>query len=360
MRRLKAVGPVVLIAAALCVGTRTAAADAATVTAITSMAPTTAVVGGPTYTPTATTASGQPANFVADPASSNAACAVSDGVVSFVHAGSCVIDADDSASGTSASQTITVAPSPTSTALVIGTTSLAATVTAVAPGGGAPSGTVEFSVGGRILGSSTLQDGVATLTYSVPPNVTEAILASFQGSGDYTTSTATVTVNGPNIEPTFVAEPTIAATLIGAAPRNRNGWFHTKVSVHFICDGAGSQVLGGCPESVVLDHSGADLTLTRTIHTLNGRAATVKLRGIKIDLTRPSVRIIVAHNHAARLGRTSSVSCAASDRVSGIRSCRVVRAVKRSATTETITYTAVATSWAGVTQRAVETVHAKV
>jgi hypothetical protein len=365
MQRLRAVGPVAVAAAALCLGTRTAAADAATphvadtVTAITSLAPTDAVVDGPTYAPTATTESGQPATFSVDPTTSNSACAVTDGVVSFQHAGSCVIDAADTATSTTASQTVTVAPAGTNTELVVGTTSLTATITAAAPGGGTPSGSVVFSVGGRVLGSSTVTNGTATLPYSVPPNVTEAILASFQGS-DYTTSSATVTVNGPDIEPTFVAKPTIAAVLTSHAPKNARGWFRTKVTVHFICNAAGSQVLGGCPQSVLLDRSGTDLSLSRTIHTINGNEATVTLRGIKIDLTKPSVEIVGAHNHALAHGGRSPVSCSAHDNVSGIRSCRVVTTVKRSSTKQTITYTATATSWAGATQRTVETIYSNV
>ncbi|HWD69412.1 MAG TPA: Ig-like domain-containing protein [Solirubrobacteraceae bacterium] len=358
-------GPIVLIAAALCLGTRTAAADAAVAhdttpaATISSAAPTSAVVGGAAYTPAATTTSGDPATFTLDPATTNAACEVSDGVVSFEHAGSCVIDADDSAGSTSASQTFTVAPAGTTTDLVVGTTGLTATVAASAPGGGTPTGIVVFSVGGRVLGSSTLAGDIATLAYTVPPNVTEAILASFQGTADYTSSSATVTVNGPDIEPTFVANPTIAAALTSAAPKNAHGWFHTKVRVHFICNSAGSQVLGGCPRSVVLGRSSADLTLSRTIHTISGKVATVTLRGIKIDLTKPRVTIVGAHHHALAHGAKSPVSCAASDRVSGIRFCRVIMTVKRSSTTEAITYTATATSWAGVRRRAVETVHSK-
>lgn len=367
MQRLRAVGPTVLAAAALCIGTRTAAANAATAhpaaaaTEFTSAAPTDAVVGGPTYTPAATTASGQPATFTVDPSTSNAACTVASGVVSFDHAGTCVLDAEDTGTTppTSASQTIPVAAAGTTTELVVGTGTLTATVAAAAPGGGTPTGTVEFSVGGRVLGSSAVANGVATLTYSVPPNVTEAILASFQGSSDYTTSSATVTVNGPDIEPTFVAKPTIAAVMTSSAPKNARGWFHTSVRIHFICNGAGSEVLGGCPQSVVLDRSGADLSLSRTIHTTNGNEATVTLRGIKIDLTTPRVQIIGAHRRALSHGK-SAVSCAASDRISGIRSCRVVTRVKRTSALERITYTATAVSWAGVTKRTVATIYTKV
>jgi hypothetical protein len=367
MQRLRAVGPVVLLAAALCLGTRTAAANAATLPTPTLAfsTPPSAAVGSAGYTlATSTNTSDQAASFTVDPITTSSACSITGNVLSFAHAGTCVVDAQTSGDANygpaSATQTTTVTAAGTATDLVVGTTALTATVSAAAPGGGTPSGSVVFSVGGRVLGTSTLAGGVATLAYSVPPNVTEAILASFQGSSDYTTSSATVTVNGPDIEPTFVARPTIAAAVTSAEPKNKHGWWHTTVRVHFICNAAGSKIIGGCPSTVALSHSGDDLTVTRTIRTVAGATATVTLRGIKLDLSKPRVELVGIRNRAMYHGSRPPVSCAASDSISGIRSCRVVTTVKRSSTLETVTYTATATSWAGLTQRAVETVYAKV
>jgi aspartate 1-decarboxylase len=60
----------------------------------TSTAPAAAVVGGPGYTPTATGgASGNPVTLTVD-ASTSATCSISGGVVTYQHAGSCTIDAD--------------------------------------------------------------------------------------------------------------------------------------------------------------------------------------------------------------------------------------------------------------------------
>jgi len=60
----------------------------------TSTPPVGAVVGGPTYTPTATGgASGNPVTFTIDPTASSV-CSISAGVVSFEGIGTCVIDAD--------------------------------------------------------------------------------------------------------------------------------------------------------------------------------------------------------------------------------------------------------------------------
>lgn len=373
MERMKTVGCALATTFAVLWGVASATADAAVPSAtpqatttgtvtFTSPAPA-AVVGGPGYTPTASTNSDQPISFSVDQATTNASCTISDGSVSFEHAGSCVIDAEVPADATygaaSASQTFNVSPAGTATSLVVGVSTLTATVTSAAPGGGTPAGSVLFSVGGRTLGSATLAGGVAALGYSVPPNVTEAILATYQGDADYTGSAVTVTTSGPNIEPTFVAKPTIAARLTSARPKNKQGWWHTAVKVQFVCNGAGSPIIGGCPRPVLLRRSGADLVVTRTIRTAGGDTSTVKLRGIKLDMTSPRVKLIGIREHALYRGRGPHVSCAASDPISGIRLCRVSRTAKRGPTIETVTYTATATSWAGVTHRIRRTIHIK-
>jgi len=59
----------------------------------TSTAPTSAIVDGLTYTPTATATSGLPVDFTID-ASASSVCSISAGIVSFDAAGTCVINAD--------------------------------------------------------------------------------------------------------------------------------------------------------------------------------------------------------------------------------------------------------------------------
>jgi Bacterial Ig-like domain (group 3) len=373
MKRIKSSGGVFLLALAVWLAPGAAAAHAAVPRTVPSVAATpilnftstapAAVVGAASYAPAASISSDQPIGFVIDPATTNSACVISGGIVSFQHAGSCVIDAEVAAilnfDVAVAQQTITVSPASTATSLFVGASALTATVAITAPGSGPATGTVLFTVGGRALGSASLVNGVATLAYTVPPNVTEAILASYQGDADYTTSSATVTANGLDIEPTFVAKPTIAARVTSAAPKNKHGWWHTTVKVHFVCNAAGSSIDGGCPPPVVLAQSSPDLDVTRTIRTAAGATATVALRGIKIDLTQPKVEIVGVRNHALYHGSRPPVSCAAADRVSGIESCKVITTVKRSSTIETITYMAAATSGAGVTERTTETIYTK-
>jgi hypothetical protein len=373
MERIKFSGGVVVLALAVWLATGTATAHAAVsritpfvasgdAVSFTTAAPTgTVAVVGATYAAIATDGT-DAVTFTVDASTTNSACVVTGATVSFQHAGSCVIDAQvpSDTSVTPAQQTITVSPASTSTNLVVGTSALTATVTTTAPGSGTAGGTVLFSVGGKALGSASLVNGVAIFAYTVPANVTEAILASYQGDVDYTTSSATVTANGLDIEPTFVAKPTIAARVTSAAPKNARGWWHTKVVVHFVCSGAGSAIVGGCPRAAVLTRSGLDLTVIRTIRTTKGASASVVLRGIKIDLTKPRVEIVGVRDHALYHGSKPPATCAASDPISGIASCRVITTVKRSSTIEAITYTAIATSWAGLTQRNTETIYSKI
>ena len=61
---------------------------------VTSSAPGSAVVGGVTYTPTATATSGDPVAITVD-GSSSAVCSISGGVVSFLAAGTCTLDFND-------------------------------------------------------------------------------------------------------------------------------------------------------------------------------------------------------------------------------------------------------------------------
>ncbi|HEX3615541.1 MAG TPA: Ig-like domain repeat protein [Solirubrobacteraceae bacterium] len=373
MQRLKYSGGVFALALAVWLASGATAAQASVaratpfgsssdVVSFTSVVPTAPDnVVGATYAAIAVDSS-EAVSFSVDAATTNAACVVTGATVTFEHAGTCVIDASvpTDLSATPAQQTITVAPASTSTSLVIGTSVLTATVSTSAPGSGTATGTVLFSVGGKTLGTATLVNGIATLPYTVPANVTEAILAGYQGAADYTTSSATVTANGLDIEPTFVAKPTIAARVTSAAPKNARGWWHTKVKVHFSCDGAGSTIIGGCPRALVLTRSGADVTVIRTIRTVKGSSATVELRGLKIDLKKPKVEIVGVRDRALYHGSRPPVSCAATDPISGIASCRVVTTVKRTSTLDTITFTAIAKSWAGLTRRTSETIYSKV
>ncbi|MFJ2399650.1 Ig-like domain repeat protein, partial [Streptomyces sp. NPDC087843] len=85
--------------------------------------------------------------------------------------------------------TLTSAPDPSSfgEAKV-----LTATVAALSPGAGVPSGTVSFFDGATLLGTGTLTGGVATLTTSTLSVGSHSLTAVYGGDGDFNGSTSPV------------------------------------------------------------------------------------------------------------------------------------------------------------------------
>jgi hypothetical protein len=67
-----------------------------------------------------------------------------------------------------------------------------ATVAAVAPGGGTPTGTVTFKNGATVLGTGTLSSGKATFSTSALAVGPHSITAAYGGSTSYNTSTSAV------------------------------------------------------------------------------------------------------------------------------------------------------------------------
>jgi alpha-tubulin suppressor-like RCC1 family protein len=175
----------------------------------TSTAPTTAVFGGPSYTPVVTATSNLPATLTAAPASAGV-CAVAAGVVTFTGAGSCVVNADQAgnsvyAAATRISQTINVAKAGMTVALTAAaatvlpgaTVQLTADVNATAPSTGRPSGTVTFRRHGVVIGSPVTVDanGIARITSLALPLGSNGFTATFSGGACCNAATsANVTV----------------------------------------------------------------------------------------------------------------------------------------------------------------------
>lgn len=85
-----------------------------------------------------------------------------------------------------------------------------ATVTAVAPGGGTPTGAVTFLNGGTTLSTVTLSGGKATITNNTLPIGTSSITAKYDGSASYSLSTSSAVVQKVN--------PTSTSTNLSASP----------------------------------------------------------------------------------------------------------------------------------------------
>ncbi|WP_298856408.1 Ig-like domain repeat protein [uncultured Aquimonas sp.] len=153
-------------------------------------------------------------------------------------------DANDGASTTAASQTLTVLRSNTNTALTIAPVTsspfgqgftLTATVTAVAPGGGIPPGTIVFLRDGESIGEVPLVGGVATFNVAagLPVNnyvfraeyaQTTNYLQSFENRNYAVTAKATTTtITGASANPSALSAEvlfsyTVVANVAGTTP----------------------------------------------------------------------------------------------------------------------------------------------
>jgi len=102
---------------------------------------------------------------------------------------------------------ITAAPNPSVYGQAV---TLTASVSAVAPGAGTPTGTVTFVEGQSVLGTAPLNGGVARLSVSVLTVGAHAITASYAGDANFTGSTAaqvTQTVNQAGTSTALTAAP---------------------------------------------------------------------------------------------------------------------------------------------------------
>jgi N,N-dimethylformamidase beta subunit-like protein/uncharacterized protein DUF4082/Big-like domain-containing protein/purple acid phosphatase-like protein/Ig-like domain-containing protein len=90
----------------------------------------------------------------------------------------------------STSSVLTASPNPSNFGQVV---TLRTTVSAVAPGGGTPAGSVVFKDGSTTIGTVSLSNGTASLATSSLSPTSHTITAAYQGSGSYSASTSTVT-----------------------------------------------------------------------------------------------------------------------------------------------------------------------
>ena len=304
--------------------------------AFTSTAPTAATVGDTYAAAAGGGASGKPVVFSTDPSTTGGACSVTaQGAVTLAHAGSCVIAADqagdaDHVASPTARQTVAVSAATTSTTVTVGPESLSATVTATKDSAGTPTGTVEFSVNGVVVGSAPLDgSGIATLTFAVPAGDARNVAAAYSGTGDFTGGSAS----------TSRTDPTITATVSSARPRTARGWYSGPVTVRFTCTAGSAPLTAPCPDPVVLGGSAAGQSLTRTVTTTDGGAATAAVSGVDIDRTRPSVSVRGVRNGGTYRGAGPRTACAASDALSGIVRCDVRTRTRRGLTLVTATAT---------------------
>ena len=223
----------------------------------------------------------------------------------------------------------------TTTGVAVHAASISATVSAVAPGAGAPAGLVTFSVAGESVGTANLVDGVATLSYSVETGMTRTVAAVYAGDDSFTGSS----------DSTSRSDPSITATVSSAAAKTGSGWYRTPVTVTFHCTTNGADLNAPCPSPVQFAGNGAAQSVTRSIVATNGGVATVTMGGINLDRSAPSVRVTGVRNGAVYGGKAPTARCVARDALSGLASCRLTRHTSGTRTT----YSAQATDQAGNT-----------
>jgi hypothetical protein len=229
----------------------------------------------------------------------------------------------------------------TTNAVSVGASTLSATVTPVAPGGGTPTGQVQFSVAGSPVGTATLSGGTATLSYTVPTGSARQVAAVYAGDSDFLGSSASVTRN----------DPTIGAQVTGDAAASASGWYHGPVTVSFTCTPNSAPLTGPCPAPVRLTGQGAAQAVTRSVTATDGGAASASAV-VNIDTAAPTVSIGGVTAGKPYLVAAPAATCDGSDALSGLAACTVIQSHKG----EKVTFTATATDQAGNTATATTTV----
>lgn len=139
-----------------------------------------------------------------------------------------------------------------------------------------------------------------------------------------TTTPVTTPVTPPTPRPRPTRKPSLRARLTSKHPKNRYGWWTAPVTVHFTCSAGGGKLAGGCPKAVRIESSGRNQQVHETIRTTDGRRASITVKGINIDLSRPGLRIVGPDEYSTYAFTAPRARCHASDRYSGVRSCVLV------------------------------------
>lgn len=245
------------------------------------------------------------------------------------------------ASGTGTASTLTVTPSSTTTTVKVNANSVVATVTVNAPSLDVPSGSVEFFVDGKSVGTATIVAGTATLNYTAPTGKTVAASYSGAASGE-------VVQTSSSSASTARTNPTVTATVSSRKAKSKAGWYSAPVTISYRCTAGSGAVT--CPKPVTVTRDGLT-TVTRKVMADDGGIATVATT-VKVDRTRPTVKVTGIRN-GGTYPTLPKIGCAASDKTSGIASCVLTRTVGGSTTT---TFVATATDRAGNTSRSTVTI----
>lgn len=150
---------------------------------------------------------------------------------------------------------------------------------------------------------------------------------SLTTDGSYDDISATVTDLAENSTTINVEEikidkttPTMTAEVVGGT--KTNGWYTQPVTVKFTCDDTGSGVVS-CPDDVVLDESGADQSVTKTVSDNAGNTFEVKVEDIDIDLELAEITFEILGTQGENGWYTSDVTVdfTCTDDAAGVKNC---------------------------------------
>ena len=159
-------------------------------------------------------------------------------------------------------------------------------------------------------------------------------------------ASASVTMSGINID---LSGPTIYYNIKPSSNRGR-GWWSTPVTIRFTCTSpSGTTLTGACPAPIGISTNGRHSAFRETISNSIGRSGAVTVPVIGIDRTRPRVIIKGPRQGATYTGPAPKASCHATDRYSGIASCKLTEKKKRTGSGVHETIMARGTNHAGTT-----------
>jgi hypothetical protein len=118
------------------------------------------------------------------------------------------------------------------------------------------------------------------------------------------------------------------------------------VKVTFTCHATSAALAGGCPAAVTLSKKGAGQSVSRTVSATDGGAATAVVKGINIDLSKPTVKLTgVKSGHTYSTAPTIKVT--AKDALSGVASKHTAKKKSTKHGVTTVHYTVTVKDKAG-------------
>jgi hypothetical protein len=138
----------------------------------------------------------------------------------------------------------------------------------------------------------------------------------------------------------------ITAKLSSSHPRSPSNWWLTPVTVTFTCT-AGSTPIVKCPAPVKLTRSGRRESVTRSVLDTDGQRSAVTISRINVDIVGPKVWINGPQANRTYTSAAPEAHCGASDKLSGMTSCRLTKTSKHLSHGSRVTLVAVAIARSG-------------